>query len=296
MITRERMIEIVNEECWKWRRDERAHTFLSLAERIADHLMEEMGEDKHVKHHECNGCVGLSDYKQCEHCTGFSMWKAREDKPKLMMKYTCHPECAEMPPHEESYSCAQFGCVPVEDNPWKCKHCGTTETWFDRSLDEHGNMTTRCRGCGRDVDKDNPSENEIEVDGKRYVAVDYLVNQASCTQCAFYAIANCSGLYPCYSDERKDKRSVLWKLKEDKPTCPKCGGYGMKKEPPYEFGNCDCMKDCKTGEIVELKSEDISQGLPEGFARTLSPVELKINELVRAVNRINKGGEGDSQI
>jgi len=41
---------------------------------------------------------------------------------------------------------------------WKCPNCGAIETWFDRSITinddgtEEG-MTTRCVGCGRNVDE-----------------------------------------------------------------------------------------------------------------------------------------------
>jgi len=44
------------------------------------------------------------------------------------------------------------------DELWKCPVCGNTETWFDRSVSfypdgtEEG-PTTRCAGCGRDVDE-----------------------------------------------------------------------------------------------------------------------------------------------
>jgi DNA-directed RNA polymerase subunit M/transcription elongation factor TFIIS len=36
---------------------------------------------------------------------------------------------------------------------WKCPHCGKDEgTWFDRTLDENGDMTTRCNACGKNID------------------------------------------------------------------------------------------------------------------------------------------------
>jgi hypothetical protein len=51
-----------------------------------------------------------------------------------------------------------------EDKTWKCPHCGKDEgTWFDRTLDDKGNMTTRCISCGKDID-----ENPIAPDGKHH--------------------------------------------------------------------------------------------------------------------------------
>jgi len=36
---------------------------------------------------------------------------------------------------------------------WKCPHCASEEgTWFDRSLDEHGDMHNVCESCGKNVD------------------------------------------------------------------------------------------------------------------------------------------------
>ena len=51
--------------------------------------------------------------------------------------------------------------VPVSDDVelWQCPVCGCEETWFDRSVAycdgvEEG-PTTRCAGCGRDVDEED---------------------------------------------------------------------------------------------------------------------------------------------
>ena len=41
-----------------------------------------------------------------------------------------------------------------EGKEWKCPHCGSNRgTWFDRTLDEDGDMTTRCDACGKDIDE-----------------------------------------------------------------------------------------------------------------------------------------------
>lgn len=151
-----------------------------------------------------------------------------------------------------------------------------------------------------EMGEEKPSENEIEVDGKRYVAVDYPVNQASCTQCAFYAIANCSGLYPCYSDERKDKRSVLWKLKEDKPTCPHTRGTYLPESnalpppPPIEddhFSKRDLppvssgtpMPKCKPPKQEPKKWVDVEFEPTSGFAERLDKLKNRVNEIGRRV-------------
>ena len=51
----------------------------------------------------------------------------------------------------------------LNDELWECPVCGCTETWFDRSVAycdgvEEG-PTTRCAGCGVDVDEAYPNEN-----------------------------------------------------------------------------------------------------------------------------------------
>jgi DNA-directed RNA polymerase subunit RPC12/RpoP len=36
----------------------------------------------------------------------------------------------------------------------RCPHCGSKEDpWFDRCLDDEGNMANRCQRCGRDWSK-----------------------------------------------------------------------------------------------------------------------------------------------
>jgi hypothetical protein len=45
-------------------------------------------------------------------------------------------------------------CDGTATKELKCPHCGKDEgTWFDRTLDENGDMCTRCNSCGGDVDK-----------------------------------------------------------------------------------------------------------------------------------------------
>jgi len=40
--------------------------------------------------------------------------------------------------------------------PWRCPRCYSTEgTWFDRCVDEDGNMADRCLGCGKAVSTDD---------------------------------------------------------------------------------------------------------------------------------------------
>ena len=56
------------------------------------------------------------------------------------------------------------GSEKEEDAEWKCPVCGCTETWFDRSVSycsdgEESALegpTTRCAGCGLDVDDPYP--------------------------------------------------------------------------------------------------------------------------------------------
>ena len=77
------------------------------------------------KHYECNGCIGLSDYRQCEKCMNFSMWN---DK-----RTTC-PVC-----HYEIKLCQTcknnntgwLGCSDCHGDKWQAKEDRQGEKWID---------------------------------------------------------------------------------------------------------------------------------------------------------------------
>jgi hypothetical protein len=72
-----------------------------------------------------------------------------EDKPR-MMRYTCHEECSQMPPHSESESCKNLGCIPVESATEKpvCKQCGGAGRVISlRSAEEEVDCPV-CKGHG----------------------------------------------------------------------------------------------------------------------------------------------------
>jgi hypothetical protein len=101
-----------------------------------------------------------------------------------------------------------FGKKDAPAVEWKCPHCGKDEgTWFDRTLDENMNMTTRCNACGGDIDYMPEAKPECE-----------------CT-----TIMNHSD-YEC--------RCKCHKHPKPKPECKYCHDTGI------EYGHsCRCMKE-----------------------------------------------------
>ena len=53
------------------------------------------------------------------------------------------------------------------------------------------------------------NENEFELDGKVYVAVE----DSNCDGCAFSAVT-CSPTPPCHNEDRKDNKSVIFVEKQ----------------------------------------------------------------------------------
>ena len=108
------------------------------------------------------------------------------------------------------------------DESWKCPVCENTETWFDRSVSYCGGIeegpTTRCAGCGRDVDETVTVDDFNNDDAIKGKAVG--VNNG----CPLHETSSL-GYMASHADaeERMDRG-------EEQRRCPECGLWIWESE------------------------------------------------------------------
>lgn len=74
-----------------------------------------------------------------------------------LLENQAYPRLVEEVVHDPMRTEQENKEVHDEGKEYKCPNCGGNETWFDRTCDAYGQgMTTRCSGCGCDVDKPSP--------------------------------------------------------------------------------------------------------------------------------------------
>lgn len=131
----------------------------------------------------------------------------------------------------ELYKYATKGTLPkrsagLPHDVFKCKFCGCEESWFDRTLDEKGDMNTRCSKCGR-------TDDEAFCDSRTSLPVESLPDTATATK----------PTEPCAEDSglSQDKPSPVENPAGERMMKNTCIYYGCLN---YYNGCCVLSKPC----------------------------------------------------
>jgi hypothetical protein len=214
---------------------------------------------------------------------------------------------------EEAVKLIQFDndIEPEPSSVWKCPHCGKSEgTWFDRTLDENGNMTTRCNASGKDIDKPSSvsecktgSKNECEhlwngiIGGRRciYCGIKELIEPKP-TQNHFRDTTKLVATTPQEAPHTKEcndecikNNHVTCTCFTPKPSVEKCDTICVKHNADGVPESVTLLNDPDTIQISRKSATNALQ-LQEDFGEYNIPKELE-DELKLALSNINGKGE-----